>query len=113
MWCPDDIGRDSWVWVVAPSQGESMTHFPRSGVVSPRRKNRIAVSKRDVPTMKWLNVLYSLRIIVDEDVDLGRLRLDYEKCSPNGFRFQKNQFRLRKTMGRQIGPQVVVTLPPH
>ena len=94
MWCPDDIGRDSWVWVVAPSQGESMTHFPRSGVVSPRRKTRIVASKRNVPGMKWLlllllNVIYSKQIIIDKDVDRGRLRLAYQKCSPIKHFFKK------------------------
>ena len=44
MWCPDGIGRESWVWVVAPSQGESMTPPPpqwggvRSSTGSHRRE---------------------------------------------------------------------------
>ena len=83
MWCPDGIGRESWVWVVAPSQGESMTHLPRSGVVSPRRKNRIVVSKRNVPTMKLLllllNGIYALRIITDKDVDFTVFHFLWEK----------------------------------
>ena len=39
------------MWVVAPSQQESMTHLPRSGEVSARRKDRIVVMKRNVPTI--------------------------------------------------------------
>ena len=108
MWCPDGIGRESWVRVVAPSQGESMTQLPRSGVVSARRKDRAVVSKRNVPTMRWLlllllllNVIYSKQIIIDKDVDRVRLRLAYKKCSQNDFNFQKNQFGLRKTTNRQ------------
>ena len=30
MWCPDDIGRDSWDWVWPPT-GESMIQLPRVG----------------------------------------------------------------------------------
>ena len=82
MWCPDGIGRESWVWVVAPSQGESMTPpFPRSGVVSARRQDRIAVSKRNVPRMKLLlNVIYSKQIIIDKDVDFTRIHSVYQNA---------------------------------
>ena len=93
--------------------------FPRSGVVSARRKDRIAVSKRNVPRMRWLwllllllllNVIYSKQIIIDKDVDFRSLHLAYQKCSQDKHFFQKNQFGLRKTISRQIGPLAV--FPP-
>ena len=38
--------------------------FPRSGVVSARRKDRIAVSKRNVPRMKLLLLLLLLLLFL-------------------------------------------------
>ena len=35
MWCPDDIGRDSWDWVGPPAWGEHAS-TPQSGVEAPR-----------------------------------------------------------------------------
>ena len=35
MWCPDDIGRDSWDWVGPPAGGEHAS-TPKSGVEAPR-----------------------------------------------------------------------------
>ena len=96
--------------------------FPRSGVVSARRKDRIAVSKRNVPRTRWLlllllllllNVIYSKQIIIDKDVDRNRIHSDYQKCSPGKHFFQKNQFGLRKTTARQIRPLLVLSPFPN
>ena len=39
MWCPDDIGRDSWDWVGPPAWGEHAS-TPQSGVEAPRLLKR-------------------------------------------------------------------------
>ena len=39
MWCPDDIGRDSWDWVGPPAWGEHASTL-QSGVEAPRLLKR-------------------------------------------------------------------------
>ena len=66
MWCPHDIGRDSWVW------GEQETLYMMN---SPHEVGEEALfgrisplgRKRGVPWVRWLlNPIISLRIIIVE-----------------------------------------------
>ena len=47
MWCPDDIGRDSWDWVGPPAWGESMLQLPRVGW------RLLACLKRSLPRLYY------------------------------------------------------------
>ena len=67
MWCPDDIGRDSWGW--AACLGESMLQLPRVGWRLLACKNGASPDCIIVVVVEWL--YYSKRIIIVRWADLS------------------------------------------
>ena len=66
MWCPDGIGRESWVWVVAPPQGESMTPPPPQwgGVCSSKGSHRREQTERPQNEIVVVVVVVAVVVVV-------------------------------------------------
>ena len=63
MWCPDDIGRDSWDWVEPPAWGRACFNSPEWGGGSSPVKNGASPDCIIVVAVEWLYYFFN-RIII-------------------------------------------------
>ena len=70
MWCPDDIGRESWDWVGPPAWGRACFNPPEwGGGSSPVKTEPPQIVLLFVVVVEWF--FYSKRIIIVRWADLS------------------------------------------
>ena len=90
MWCPDDIGRDSWDWVGPPAWGRACFNYPKWGGGSSPVKTE---PPQIVLLLLWLWLFQTRR---------STMRLS-----------QRYQTTNCAMCGRTLGPGVPATLSPR
>ena len=65
MWCPDDIGRDSWDWVGLPAWGRACFNSPEWGGGSSPVKNGASPDCIVVVVVEWLYYFKKKLLLLD------------------------------------------------
>ena len=73
MWCPGDIGRDSWDWVGPPAWGRACFNSPEWG-------GSFSPVKTEPPQIVLLLLLCGVVVVVVSECVLNSLYVQYCKC---------------------------------